>query len=127
MEAIDDDVSVLDSDFYDELFVAFAQVRDGKRTTQDVAMEYYPRSRSQEQYSLLGPMYAEPIMEQQCNLTVVLLDPRLPDMAPGSPIWFTLESVATFASFACVSLQTCKCNVVFSLLIRRVLYITYGE
>mmetsp|Transcript_2051 Transcript_2051/g.3703 ORF Transcript_2051/g.3703 Transcript_2051/m.3703 type:complete len:569 (-) Transcript_2051:1898-3604(-) len=108
----DDDLSVLDSDFYDELFVAFAQVSDGKRTTQDVAMEYYPSSSSQEHlYSLLGPMYAEPIMEQQCNLTVVLLDPRLPDMAPGSPIWFTLESVATFASFACVSLQTSSCVI----------------
>jgi hypothetical protein len=124
----EDDASKLDSDFYDELFVAFAQVRDGKRTTQDVAMEYYPRSSMIHQESnsdslpLLGHMYAKPMMEQQCNLTVVLLDPRLPDMAPGSPIWFTLESVATFASFACVSLQTCKYNAMCYLLIRRVLY-----
>jgi hypothetical protein len=42
----------------------------------------------------------------QCNLTVVFVDPRLPNLGPSSPAWFTLESVGAFAPDACVLIQT---------------------
>jgi len=46
------------------------------------------------------------ILERGCDLTVVLMDPRIPSMSFQDSVWYTLESVAAYAPYACVLLQT---------------------
>jgi hypothetical protein len=52
--------------------------------------------------------YGEEIMKGKvgCDITVLLMDPRLPILKNCASIWFTLESVATFLPDACVLLKT---------------------
>jgi len=51
------------------------------------------------------------ILERGCDLTVVLMDPRIPSMSFQDSVWYTLESVAAYAPYACVLLQTASCSV----------------
>jgi hypothetical protein len=57
--------------------------------------------------------YTSPdIMEHGCDLTVVLMDPRLSDVLSfQDALWYSLESVATYAPYACVLLQTSSCGI----------------
>uniref|UniRef100_A0A7S4VJV2 Uncharacterized protein n=1 Tax=Ditylum brightwellii TaxID=49249 RepID=A0A7S4VJV2_9STRA len=59
----------------------------------------------------LSSTYSTSVMKQGCNLTVVLMDPRLPILPAGDPTWFSLESIAAYASTACVLLQTSYCII----------------
>jgi len=54
--------------------------------------------------------YGSEITERGCNITVFLMDPRLPLLENNSP-WFTLESVAAFLPDACVVILTARCKI----------------
>ena len=47
-----------------------------------------------------------------CRLTVVIVDPRPPAQSYNHPIWYTLESVATYVPYACVVFNTASCRVI---------------
>jgi hypothetical protein len=47
-----------------------------------------------------------------CRLTVSILDPRPPISGHNHPIWFALESVASYAPYACVVFHTASCRVI---------------
>ena len=44
-----------------------------------------------------------------CNLTAILMDPRLPESTFDASAWFSLESLATYAPYSCVVIQTSSC------------------
>jgi hypothetical protein len=46
------------------------------------------------------------ILRNGCSLTVALTDPRIPQHGYNHPVWFTLESVASFVPYACVVVHT---------------------
>jgi hypothetical protein len=47
-----------------------------------------------------------------CSLTVSILDPRPPISGYNHPIWFALESVASYAPYACVVFHTASCRLI---------------
>jgi hypothetical protein len=51
------------------------------------------------------------ILQNGCSLTTLVMDPRIPMANFTEPIWFTLESIATYASYSCVVLQTSSCQL----------------
>ncbi len=53
--------------------------------------------------------YGEQIIQSKCEITVVFMDPRLPSNKPGSPAYYSLESVAMYLPNACIVLHTSKC------------------
>ncbi len=56
--------------------------------------------------------YTSPdVLQFGCNLTTVLVEPRLPTADFSYAGLFTLESVATYVSYSCVVLQTSSCLV----------------
>lgn len=56
--------------------------------------------------------YTSPdIVSNTCSLTVVLVEPRLPPQGYNHPVWFTLESVASYVPYACVVIHTASCQI----------------
>ncbi len=51
------------------------------------------------------------VLRYGCNLTTVLVEPRLPTADFKYAGLYTLESVATYASYSCVVIQTSSCSV----------------
>jgi hypothetical protein len=51
------------------------------------------------------------VLRYGCNLTTVLVEPRLPTSDFKYSGLYTLESVATYASYSCVVIQTSSCSV----------------
>lgn len=47
-----------------------------------------------------------------CSLTVSILDPRPPISGSNHSIWFALESVASYAPYACVVFHTASCRLI---------------
>jgi hypothetical protein len=47
----------------------------------------------------------------RCRLTVTLVEPRLPPNGYNHPVWFTLESVASYVPYACVVIHTASCQI----------------
>ena len=72
----------------------------------DAEVEEYMQEHVQAEPYALSSFYGDDI--EKCELTVVMMDPRIPLQLAGSPIWFALESIGAFAPYACVTLQTCK-------------------
>ena len=54
--------------------------------------------------------YGESVLTNGCEITVVLMDPRIPLLQKGAPDFFALESVAAYLPNACVVIQTSKCK-----------------
>jgi len=54
------------------------------------------------------------VIDSGCRLTTVLLDPRIPEAPFDHAVWYSLESVATYAPYTCVVLQTSACKLVSS-------------
>lgn len=54
------------------------------------------------------------VIDSGCRLTTVLLDPRIPEAPFNHSVWYSLESVATYAPYTCVVLQTSACKLVSS-------------
>ncbi|KAL3815682.1 hypothetical protein ACHAXA_006575 [Cyclostephanos tholiformis] len=46
-----------------------------------------------------------------CRVTVSIVDPRPPASGYNHPVWFMLESVATYAPYACVVFHTASCGI----------------
>ena len=59
--------------------------------------------------SSYGATFIDTKSSNQCDITVVIMDPRIPDNPPGSPIFYTLESIALYIPKSCVLIQTSKC------------------
>ena len=56
--------------------------------------------------------YTSPaVLNKGCRLTVSIVDPRPPTSGHNHPIWFTLESVALYAPYACVVFHTASCDL----------------
>ena len=56
--------------------------------------------------------YTSPaVLNKGCLLTVSIVDPRPPTSGHNHPIWFTLESVALYAPYACVVFHTASCDL----------------
>eukprot|EP00590_Aulacoseira_subarctica_P009972 CAMPEP_0172419290 /NCGR_PEP_ID=MMETSP1064-20121228/5737_1 /TAXON_ID=202472 /ORGANISM="Aulacoseira subarctica , Strain CCAP 1002/5" /LENGTH=423 /DNA_ID=CAMNT_0013158709 /DNA_START=161 /DNA_END=1432 /DNA_ORIENTATION=- len=47
-----------------------------------------------------------------CNLTVTLIDNRVPANPYNHRVWYMLESIASFAPYACVAIHTTACHVI---------------
>jgi len=47
-----------------------------------------------------------------CNLTVALIDPRVPANPYNHRVWFMLESIASFAPYACIVIHTSACQII---------------
>uniref|UniRef100_A0A7S2W2E2 Uncharacterized protein n=1 Tax=Eucampia antarctica TaxID=49252 RepID=A0A7S2W2E2_9STRA len=90
----------LDIGLYDEIN-SFFRSDSSKRLEVDEYMKKHIRSQPFKLSSVYGPSI------DNCELTVILMDPRLPMQPAGSPVWFTLESIGSFASYSCVTIQTC--------------------
>ncbi len=57
--------------------------------------------------------YTSPrVLNNGCNLTVIIVDPRPPISSYNHPIWFSLESLALFVPYACITLHTASCKTV---------------
>jgi hypothetical protein len=52
------------------------------------------------------------ILRNGCSLTVALTDPRIPQHGYNHPVWFMLESVASFVPYACVVVHTASCQII---------------
>eukprot|EP00590_Aulacoseira_subarctica_P009004 CAMPEP_0172437670 /NCGR_PEP_ID=MMETSP1064-20121228/72387_1 /TAXON_ID=202472 /ORGANISM="Aulacoseira subarctica , Strain CCAP 1002/5" /LENGTH=264 /DNA_ID=CAMNT_0013186169 /DNA_START=274 /DNA_END=1065 /DNA_ORIENTATION=- len=51
--------------------------------------------------------YTSPdVLRYGCNLTTVILEPRMPTADFTDSAWFAVESLATYASYSCVVIQT---------------------
>lgn len=72
------------------------------------------RDRRLTEFSSFGAYTNADVMEVGCRLTTVLLDPRIPEAPFDHSIWYALESVATYAPYTCVVLQTSACKLVTS-------------
>ncbi len=59
-----------------------------------------------------GNYTSSDVLNNGCRLTVVIVDPRPPASAYNHPIWYALESVASYVPYACVVIQTAACQVV---------------
>lgn len=56
--------------------------------------------------------YTSPAVRKKgCRLTVSIVDPRPPSSGRNHPIWFALESVASYVPYACVVFHTSSCNL----------------
>jgi len=56
--------------------------------------------------------YTSPdVLRYGCNLTTVILEPRMPTADFTDSAWFAVESLATYASYSCVVIQTSSCSV----------------
>jgi hypothetical protein len=54
--------------------------------------------------------YGSPdVFKHGCNLTSILMEPRLPGLDFRDAAWYTLESLATFAPYTCLLIQTSSC------------------
>ena len=49
------------------------------------------------------------VIQKGCSLSTVLMDPRMTVVDSQHPMWYSLESVATYAPYSCVVLQTASC------------------
>ena len=56
---------------------------------------------------------AHDVLNNGCRLTVVIVDPRPPASAYNHPIWYAMESVALYAPYACVVINTASCQVIY--------------
>jgi len=52
------------------------------------------------------------IASNGCRLTVSLTDPRLPPHGYNHPVWFALESMASYVPYACVVIHTASCQII---------------
>jgi len=52
------------------------------------------------------------IASNGCSLTVTLTDPRLPSHGYNDPVWFSLESMASYVPYACVVIHTASCQII---------------
>jgi len=57
--------------------------------------------------------YGSNILQNGCNITVQIMDPRVSSYHRGAPIFFALESIGLFIPDACVVISTSKCKVHF--------------
>lgn len=55
--------------------------------------------------------YGDDIMNKGCELTVLIMDPRISSSRSGAPVYFALESVAAYLPNACVLMQTSNCRL----------------
>ncbi len=56
--------------------------------------------------------YTSPdVLNNGCHLTVVVVDPRLPISAYNHSMWYALESVASYANYSCVVINTASCQI----------------
>ena len=55
--------------------------------------------------------YGEDVMHKGCELTVLIMDPRISSSRSGAPVYFALESVAAYLPNACVVIQTSNCRL----------------
>ena len=55
--------------------------------------------------------YGDDIMKKGCELTVLIMDPRISSYRSGAPVYFALESVAAYLPNACVLIQTSNCRL----------------
>jgi hypothetical protein len=72
--------------------------------------ESYKDVRSLE-FKSFGTYTSPGIRNYGCRLTVVVVDPRPPSSAVNHPIWYALESVASYVPSACVVINTASCHV----------------
>ena len=91
----------LNIEFYDNIQDIF-----NSQSLDDAEVEEYMQEHVQAKPYTLSSIYGDGI--EKCELTVVMMDPRIPLQPAGSPTWFALESIGAFAPYACVTLQTCK-------------------
>lgn len=64
-------------------------------------------------FDSFGNYTSSDVLNNGCRLTVVIVDPRPPASAYNHPIWYALESVASYVPYACVVIQTAACQVVY--------------
>ena len=65
------------------------------------------------EFNTFGNYTSPDVLNNGCRLTVVVVDPRPPSSAYNHPIWYTLESVASYAPYACVVINTASCQVIY--------------
>ncbi|KAL3757996.1 hypothetical protein ACHAWU_001388 [Discostella pseudostelligera] len=65
------------------------------------------------EFNTFGNYTSPDVLNNGCRLTVVVVDPRPPSSAYNHPIWYTLESVASYAPYACVVIKTASCQVIY--------------
>jgi hypothetical protein len=63
------------------------------------------------EFSTFGHYTLSQILRNGCSLTTLVMDPRIPMANFTDRIWFTLESIATYANYSCVVLQTSSCQL----------------
>eukprot|EP00590_Aulacoseira_subarctica_P008175 CAMPEP_0172435820 /NCGR_PEP_ID=MMETSP1064-20121228/71396_1 /TAXON_ID=202472 /ORGANISM="Aulacoseira subarctica , Strain CCAP 1002/5" /LENGTH=579 /DNA_ID=CAMNT_0013184183 /DNA_START=139 /DNA_END=1875 /DNA_ORIENTATION=- len=72
------------------------------------AHESYNDHRIQD-FTSFGTYSNDEVIHKGCTLSTVLMDPRMTQVDSQHPMWYTLESVATYAPYSCVILQTASC------------------
>lgn len=72
------------------------------------AHESYKNARTLN-FSLFDAYSSPDVLKYGCNLTSILMDPRLPGLDFRDAAWYTLESLATFAPYTCLLIQTSSC------------------
>ena len=65
------------------------------------------------EFMTFGNYTSPDVLSNGCRLTVVIVDPRPPASAFNHPIWYALESVALYAPYACVVINTASCQVIY--------------
>lgn len=90
--------------FYRKVYDNFQNIR-GKTINYD---EYFTNN-SLNRISLAT--YGPNIIQNGCNITVQIMDPRISTSHRGAPVFFTLESVGAFIPDACVVITTSKCKI----------------
>jgi hypothetical protein len=60
-------------------------------------------------YSSFNAYMSPDVLRNGCKLTSILMEPRLSDLDFKEAAWYTLESLATFAPYSCLVIQTSSC------------------
>ena len=69
------------------------------------------RDRRLAEFSSFAAYTNSAVVQDGCRLTTVIMDPRIPEASFNHSVWYTLESVATYAPYTCFVVQTSACNI----------------
>lgn len=101
---------------YDEVYAKYQKERKSpyrKKQEEEVQLEEN-EAKAKQQPKIIRSMdtYGKDILQnpKACEITVVIMDPRIPNLQKGSPDFFALESVGAYLPNACVIIQTSKCK-----------------
>lgn len=94
----------------DDLMPLYRSVYNNFQTIRGNVIKYeeYTKNPSNE---ISLATYGSNILQNGCNITVQVMDPRISSSHRGAPIFFTFESIGLFIPDACVVISTSKCKV----------------